>query len=122
MRTFDLGEVIAERTLQFVAKAGWTRDVTIRIGRPVRDQEQKRAWVCPFQVQGLDYEDVVGILGGDAMQALLLGIHTIPGQLAGYVRRNPGVFTHLGQPDTSFADSCRTVLEYAADVFPPRQE
>ncbi len=72
-------------------------------------------------VEGLGSGQVVGIFGADAMQALLLGLHTIPGQLAPYVRDPGGTFMYLGHPDSSFVDSCRTVLEYAGAAFPPEQ-
>lgn len=116
--TFDLGDVIAERRMQFVAQAGWSREVTIRVGRPVRDGRSGRAWVCPFQIEGLDSDAVKGIFGSDSMQALLLSIHTIPGELSGYMRHTPGAFKHLGETDSSFIDPCRTVLQYGDDMFP----
>jgi len=116
--TFDLGDVIAERQMRFVVQAGWSREVTIRIGRPVRDSRSKRAWVCPFQIEGLDADAVKGIFGSDSMQALLLSIHTSPGELSGYMRHTPGAFKHLGETDASFIDPCRTVLQYGEDMFP----
>jgi hypothetical protein len=117
-RVFTLGEVLAERQMQFVANAGWTKDVVVRIGRPVRDPESARAWVCPYQIEGLGYDDVKGIFGADAMQALLLGIHTIPGELAPYTRDPGGKFMRHGQPDSSFLVGCRTTVELAGDAFP----
>lgn len=61
-REFELGEVIAERRLVFEATPGWTRDVRIKIGRPVLDASAPRvAWVCPFQIEGLGSDHVMGI-------------------------------------------------------------
>jgi hypothetical protein len=120
--TFELGDVIAERRLVFEATEGWTRDVSVKIGRPVLDPSAPReTWVCPFEIQGLGTGRAMGILGVDAMQALLLAIHTIPSELAAYVRDPGGRFLHHGDVDTSFVSSCRTVLEYAGDVFPPHR-
>jgi hypothetical protein len=119
-REFDLGDVIAERRLVFEATPGWTRDVSVKIGRPVIDPSAPHeTWMCPFQIQGLGTGRVMGIFGIDAMQALLLAIHTIPSELASYIRDPGGRFLHLGGTDTSFVSSCRTVLECAGDEFPP---
>jgi hypothetical protein len=92
MGTIDLGEVIAERTFVFAAKAGWSRDVFVKLGRPAPEpQSGGRAWVCPYQISGIERDRVMGIFGVDAMQALLLAIHTIPIDLAVFGRQNAGV-------------------------------
>jgi hypothetical protein len=117
-RQFSLGDIVAERSMEFVATAGWTKLVVVRIGRPIRDPDSSRAWVCPYQIEGMGSGEVKGIFGADAMQALVLGLHTIPGELAPYARDPGGAFTHLGQPDTILVDACRTVLELAGAAFP----
>ncbi len=117
-RQFELGDVIAERRLEFESTAGWKKEFTIRVGRPVRDSRSERAWVCPLQIEGLASGEVVGIFGADAMQALLQGLHTIPGELAAFARTTPGQFTRFGRPDSSLIDPCRTVLEFAGAAFP----
>ena len=118
-RAFELGDVIAERRLVFEATEGWTRDVSVRIGRPVLDPSAPHeTWICPFEIRGLGTGRAMGIFGVDAMQALLLAIHTIPSELAAYVRDPGGRFLYLGDVDTSFVSSCRTVLECTGDVFP----
>jgi hypothetical protein len=120
MRTFDLGEVIAERRLTFEAEAGWSRDVDVRIGRPIPDpSEPNHAWVCPYQVFGLGRDRVMGIFGADAMQALLLAIHTLPAELAAFMREPGGRFLDHKQLDTSFLTGCRTALECVGDVYRP---
>ena len=118
MRQFELGEVIAEREIQFAATAGWTCDVTVRVGRPVRDVESRRAWVCPFQIVGVGSGRVIGMLGADAMLALLRSLHTIPSELASYMHDPGGTFMRHGEPDTAFVDSCQTMLEYVGTSFP----
>lgn len=117
---FELGEIIADRHLVFEASEGWTRDVTVRLGRPVLDPSARNeTWVCPFQIEGLGRARTMGMFGVDAMQALLLAIHTIPVELATYVIDPGGRFLHLGGVDKSFVSSCRTALQYAGDAFPP---
>jgi hypothetical protein len=117
---FEIGDVIAERRITYEAAAGGRRPVVVRIGRPVLDTSApNETWVCPFQIQGLDSDRVMGIFGVDAMQALLLAIHTIPAELAVYLREGGGRFVHLGDTDASFISSCRVALENAGDAFPP---
>jgi hypothetical protein len=118
LRTFTIGDILAERHMQFEANAGWTKDVVIRIGRPVRDPESSRAWVCPYQIEGLGYDDVKGIFGSDAMQALVLSLHSIPGELAAFTRDPGGTFMRHGKPDSSLLFACRTTLDVAGDAFP----
>jgi len=119
-RTFELGDVIADRRLVFEATEGWTRDVSVKIGRPVRDTSAPReTWVCPYEIQGLGTGRAMGIFGVDAMQALVLAIHTIPSELAAYARNPGGRFLHLGRVDTSFVSACRTALESAGDEGAP---
>lgn len=102
-REFELGDVIAERQLVFEATAGWRRDVRVKIGRPALDPSAAHeTWVGPFQIEGLGSGRVMGIFGADAMQALLLAIHTIPAELACYVRDPGGRFLHHGGTDSSF--------------------
>jgi hypothetical protein len=119
LREFEIVDVIAERRLTYEAP-GRSRPVVVRIGRPILDPAAPHeTWVCPFQIQGLDSDRVMGIFGVDAMQALLLAIHTIPAELAVYLRDGGGRFVHLGDTDASFISSCRGALENAGDAFPP---
>ena len=119
---FALGDVIAERHLTFQPRVGAAQDVTVRIGRPVQDSSAPHeTWVCPFQIEGIGSGKTRGIFGADAMQALLLAIHTIPVELAVCIRDSGGQFLHFGEPDTSVVAACRMAIEYAGDEFPPRQ-
>ncbi|HKR60429.1 MAG TPA: hypothetical protein VJS64_11905 [Pyrinomonadaceae bacterium] len=128
MRTFELGELIAERQLTFVTTDGVSKEVVIRLGRPVQDVPD-RAWVCPYQVSGLGRDRVTGIFGVDSMQALLLAIHTIPAELSAFIKDSGGRFLHNSQIEDGFTSSCRFVLELtsAANGFDdqgadPRQD
>jgi hypothetical protein len=118
-RHIPLGEVIAERQLRFEAPGEAPRDIVVKVGKPVRDPTAKHeTWVCPFQIQGLDREEPMGIFGADALQALLLSVHTIPVELAAYAREAGGRFLQYGEPAGGFVGPCKTALQYAADVFP----
>lgn len=122
MRLFDLGEVIAERRFVFEAEDGSTRDVGVRLGRPVRDGEaEDDPWMCPFQIDGLGSGGVKGIFGVDALQALTLAMHTIPVELACSMRNKRGRLLSFGEPDTTFLSGCRTAIECAGDAFPPKE-
>jgi hypothetical protein len=81
---------------------------------------QHETWFCPFHIEGIGSETTRGIFGVDAMQALLLAIHTIPVELAAFIQDSPGQLLHLGEPDASFVEACRMAIEYAGDQSPPR--
>ena len=118
MRTFELGEVIAERAITFKANAGWSRDVVVRLGRPMADGSHgNRNWMCPYQVAGLGRDRVMAIYGVDAMQALLLAIHTIPAELAAYMRDPGGVFLYFDAVETGFLLPCRNTLDLLGEVL-----
>jgi hypothetical protein len=122
MPIVDIGDVIAERRLTFQPREGVPLDVTVRIGRPVlHASAPHETWICPFQIEGIGSGKTRGIFGADAMQALLLAIHTIPVELAVCIRDSGGKFLHFGEPDASFVAACRMAIEYAGDEFPPRQ-
>lgn len=123
MRTFDLGEIIAERCITFEADAGWSRDVWVRVGRPVADlSEENGPWLCPYQIAGLTPDRVMAIFGVDAMQALVLAIHTIPAELAAFTRNPGGRFLYLDNLETDFLRACRTTVDVVGDVFPDQIE
>jgi hypothetical protein len=111
MRTFELGEVIAERKLTFVSTSG-SQQVVVRLGRPVQDLPD-RAWICPYQVSGLGSDRVMAIFGAGSMQALVLAVHTIPAELSTFARGLGGQFLHNGEVEDGFLSSCRLLVELA---------
>jgi hypothetical protein len=119
LRDIDLGDVIAERELRFEVPGASPREVVVKVGKPVRDPTANHeTWICPFLILGLGREKPMGIFGADALQALLLSLHTIPVELAAYAREVGGRFLQYGEPAAGFVGPCKTALEYAADVFP----
>jgi hypothetical protein len=116
---FELGEVIAEREVLFTPDEGEPQVIVVRLGRPVPDpRAPDRAWCCPYQILGIGRDRVLAIFGVDSMQALVLALHTVPAELAAYVRAHPGKLLSFGALDTTWLESCRTALEYAGDVLP----
>src|SRR5262249_42033787 len=99
-RELELGDVIAERRLTFQPREGAAQDVIVRIGRPMPDTSAPHEkWVCPFQIEGIGNGNTRGLYGVDAMQALLLAIHTIPVELSVWIRDLDGQFLDLGERD-----------------------
>jgi hypothetical protein len=119
MRTFKLGQIIAERRFVFQSHAGWSRDVEVKIGLPMPDEAEGRAWVCPYEISGIGDDGVFAIFGVDSMHALDLAVHTIPAELGAFARRSGGKFLYAGHPDTTLLRGCRMALEYVGDIFPP---
>jgi hypothetical protein len=118
MREFQIGDIIAEQQLVLEAASGEPRPLVVRVGRPVRDLGAKHeTWVCPFQIDGIDSGRVRGIFSVDAMQALLLSLHTIPVELAVLLREHGGRFTAQDQ-DIDLLEACRIAVRYSGDVPP----
>ena len=70
----ELGEVIAVRKFSHVGAPD--REVVVRLGKPQRTPGEPDFY-CPYQILGLGSEDVHGICGVDAFQALQLTIEFI---------------------------------------------
>lgn len=123
MRTFELDEVIAEQCLTFEADAGSSREVRILLGRPVADAtDAGRSWFCPYQILGMDRDRVTAIFGANAMQALVLAIHTIPAELAAFIRSRGGRFRHPDGLDVDLLRACRACVELVGEVFPSERD
>jgi len=121
-RTFKLGDVIAESYLTYAPSQGAPQAVTVRIGRPVPDvSAPHETWLCPYQVEGIGDGRTLAMFGVDAMQALILTIHTIPAELGWFIRHSGGQFLKFGEPDSSFIDACRSAIGHSGDLFPPRR-
>ena len=90
---FELGEVLASRTLRFQTTSGRPSEVTVTVGRPVLDPEAPYDdWLCPYQLRGVGDEVVRAVFGVDAMQALILALHTLPWELRALARAGSGTF------------------------------
>ena len=98
----DLGEVIAERRLEWTGADAPAEGVVVRIGKPVRDPLPGGDWLCPVQVVGLGDERVRAAFGVDAVQALVLSLQMIDADLHAGQRRAGGRLHWLEQPDLGF--------------------
>src|SRR6266446_4396159 len=106
MRTYELDKILATRTLRFHTRSGDAVDVTVSLGMPLPDTEQpSRAWICPFQINGIRDTPVRGIFGVDAMQALILALHALPTELRSMAREESGSFPD-GDEDLGLTHAC----------------
>ena len=109
MRTYELGTILATRTLRFRARDG-VRDIGVSLGLPVPDPEHpNKAWICPFQISGIREEPVRAIFGVDALQALVLALHTLPTELQSLAREEAGSFPDADE-DLGLTGACRAHL------------
>ncbi|MGH9804248.1 MAG: DUF6968 family protein [Candidatus Acidiferrales bacterium] len=67
----DVGEVIAVRKLHVVEEGKGSREIEVKIGKPV-PYPFEDDYYCPFQVVGVGSERVRYAVGIDAVQALQL--------------------------------------------------
>jgi len=119
LRAFKLGQVIAETHFVHEAADGTKTPVTIELGCPVLDAEPARvSWLCPYQISGLGSESVRANFGTDSMQALVLAVHTVPGELAAFIRHDGGRLLRHGHVADAGLSACLTTIEVAGDVFP----
>lgn len=97
-----LGEVIAERHLEWADDGGPSGGVVVRIGKPVRDPDPGGDWLCPVEVVGLGADDVRAAWGVDAVQALTLSFQMIHADLLAEQRRAGRTLRWLEQSDLGF--------------------
>ena len=112
MKTIDLGQVLASRTVRFQPAVGAAIDVVVSLGMPIRD-EDGRAWLCPFGISGIRDEPVRAAFGIDAMQALVLALHVLPTELRAIAREESGTFPS-GDEDLGLTESAKQILNALA--------
>ena len=71
----ELGEVIVERSLDFIGSDGTSTRCSVRVGVPVPVEDGD--WVCPYQLRAGDRVRSMGMHGIDSMQALVLTMKTL---------------------------------------------
>ncbi len=103
---------IASRTLAYKRADGENVQIEVILGMPVPDpHEPERAWVCPFQITGFAKPVTRAMYGIDAMQALILALHTLPTELRALSTDEGGGF--LEAADLGLDHACHVHLKYA---------
>jgi hypothetical protein len=97
-----LGEVIAERHLEWADDSGPSEGVIVRIGKPVQDTDPDGDWLCPIQILGLGRDHVRAAFGVDAVQALTLSFQMIHADLLAGQRQVGRALQWLEQSDLGF--------------------
>lgn len=98
-KTYELGEVVAERRVEAVAADGTRTPVVVRIGKPLPDPLPGGDWFCPGQILGLGDEAVRASFGIDSLQAFLLSVYGIRLSLRERAEAASVTLDWLGQPD-----------------------
>jgi len=107
-RDIPLGDVIATRELAFTHNEGGTDKVMVSIGRPICVDHAQQEWWCPYLIKSKSFEIKFRAVGGDSMQALILGVQIISAQLHALARDYKGSFSYLGSRDLHFPEQSHT--------------
>ena len=83
---YELGDIVARRTLYFLSEDGVRHDVVVELGRPQPFPDPKD-YFCPYRIVGLGPERLGRAGGVDAFQALQLALRSIAVELE---VRDPG--------------------------------
>jgi hypothetical protein len=98
-KTYELGEVVAERQVEAVAADGTRAPVVLRLGKPRPDPLPGGDWLCPGQILGLGDETVRASFGIDSLQAFLLSVYGMRLTLRERAAAASVTLDWLGQPD-----------------------
>lgn len=90
----DVGEVIAERELEFHADDGGIEPAILKVGRPFKDDEGL-GWCCPFELSTEKRQKRFGMYGIDSLQALSLTLKTLRVEVEYWERTQQGKFYFL---------------------------
>jgi hypothetical protein len=96
-----LGEVIAERVLDFVHQDGRKEPVRVSIGKPIPGQHEHE-WLCPYLIKAETFEKLFRANGAESMQALLLTVYVISAELEFLEKKHNGTFTYFNGLDLGF--------------------
>ncbi len=98
-KTYELGEVVAERQVEAVTEDGARTPVVLRIGKPRQDPLPGGDWLCARQIVGLGDETVEASFGVDSLQAFLLGVYGLRLRLHERAEAAAVTLDWLGQSD-----------------------
>lgn len=96
----EITQVVAERTMVFVRKAGERESASLRVGLPVMIDED--TWYCPYELRTDSATKVFGMHGIDALQALELTMKTLGVEVAYWEKSKSGRFYFLDEEGAGF--------------------
>jgi hypothetical protein len=100
LKLTDIGTVIAERQLEG-RENGNVRPLTVRIGKPFRDEENEDCWYCPYSIETGGNRRLFYSAGVDSLQALRIAISMIEADLTStYAQLD---LTWMGERDLGFS-------------------
>jgi hypothetical protein len=109
MNAFGKTTSIASRTVSYEGSDGTRHDIGVEVGAPAL--VSRDTWECTFQVTGFGTPILHATYGIDAMQALILALHTIPTELCALAREDGGQY--LDESDLGLDHACRVHLDIA---------
>jgi hypothetical protein len=109
MAIIEMSAPIASRHLAVHTADGTSSSVGVVLGTPVPDpRDPSRTWACPYQITAFGRIETRAIFGIDAMQALILALHTLPSELRALARETDIRF--LEETDLGLNRACKTHL------------
>ncbi len=80
MKSCGLGEIVAERQLELIDVDGLVTPCKVSVGAPIPDDNGD--WACPYKVEAGSETSQFRMHGIDSMQALLLTLKTLDGEIS----------------------------------------
>ncbi|PPU68740.1 DUF6968 family protein [Xanthomonas pisi] len=101
MTSIPIGDVFAQRELEFRGGDGSKQTVVVCLGKPVRDGDGP--WRCPYLIEGASFRRQFWAVGEDSMQALVLAQKTVAVELEVLGKDRGGLFTWYGDTNLGLA-------------------
>jgi len=92
----ELGQVIAQRKLEFIKDDGSSESVTLKVGLPCACEEPD-AYICPYELSSISHTKLFGMVGIDTIQALELSVKTLKVELDHWENKFNGKFYFLDE-------------------------
>lgn len=109
MQNIDMSPAIAFRIVPIKTADGHVAEVRVVLGTPVPDpRDPRRKWMCPYEITAFGERVTRAMFGIDAMQALVLTLHTLPTEMKSLAQDAKAQF--LDEHDFGIDHACRTNL------------
>ncbi len=111
----DIGQIIAERELEFKNDDTGSKKIFLRIGQPVRSSapEDGDPWWCPILIEGFGGTKFQAIAGEDSLQCLLLALKYAKKILPEYAKEQGGQIYWLTEDMDSIFDQQNMIDSYS---------